>query len=265
MRRRRRGGQFALATFAHISPLPLPRSLARHFLNSAINLNPTDPMAYNELGVIAFANESYEEASQLFYHALGLIRKLEGGEEPEDLGFVKDIKDVFWEPTINNLGHCFRRLLRFSDAIFCHEAAWNLARLPSTTAALAFARHLDGDTDYAIEGYHSALGENPGDQFAQDMLDKALEESASRGVDDLLAGVGLTDTSNSLGGGSVGNGERGVSGVSGSISMDGGNNSSVNMLDSSASGMLEMSFKDQSSDFLDAASNASDDDVEMEM
>jgi len=180
-------------------------------------------MAYNELGVIAFANESFEEASQLFYHALGLVRKLEGGDEPEDLGFVVDVKDIFWEPTINNLGHCFRRLERFQDAIFCHEAAWNLTPLPSTTAALAFARHMDGDVEYAIEGYHNALGANPGDQFCQDMLNRALQEAATGGIDDLLAGTGPEgegegeDTSEVMGS-SIGEGSMGING--------GGNDSS---------------------------------------
>jgi tetratricopeptide (TPR) repeat protein len=220
-------------------------------------------MAYNELGVIAFANESYEESSQLFYHALSLIHKLEFGTEPTDLGFVKDIGEVFWEPTINNLGHCFRRLHRFADAIFCHEAAYNLVRLPSTTSALAFARHLDGDVDYAIEGYHSALGENGGDQFAMDMLDKALEESATRGIDDLLNGVGF-DNDNSTLGSSIGEGEGdGRRGMRFGEN-DSRENNEINMLDSSGEG-LEISFKDQSSDFLDAASNGSEDDVEMEV
>ena len=41
-------------------------------------------------------------------------------------------------------------------------------------------------------------------------------------------------------------------------------NNEINMLDSSGEG-LEISFKDQSSDFLDAASNGSEDDVEMEV
>ena len=38
-----------------------------------------------------------------------------------DIECVNRCIDVFWEPTINNLGQCYRKLQRYSDAIVCFE------------------------------------------------------------------------------------------------------------------------------------------------
>ena len=42
------------------------------------------------------------------------------------------IKDAYWEPTINNLGQCFRKLQRFEDAIFCLETALSITNNAGT-------------------------------------------------------------------------------------------------------------------------------------
>ena len=169
------------------------RSLARHFLHSAANLNPGDPVAFNELGVIAFKNESYDEAAQYLFHALRLCRRLESEGDDDDLAAAKDndedsdqdlriiatLRDSFWEATISNLGHCFRRLRRYEDSIFCLEVALGLENNAETMAALAFSKHLGGRVEEAIECYHAALAMNPGDSFSSEMLDKALEDALS--------------------------------------------------------------------------------------
>lgn len=49
-------------------------------------------------------------------------------------------------------------------------------RRASSYAALAFAHHLVGDLDRAIEYYHRSLGLRPDDAFAASMLSRALSE-----------------------------------------------------------------------------------------
>ena len=168
------------------------RSLAKHFLLSATNLNRSDPLAYNELGVVSFRQGECEEAAQLFFHSLRLAKRLgsfvEGappsaGDEDEDadLSIISEVEDPYFEPTINNLGQCFRKLRRFSDAIYCFEVALALVNNAGTRAALAFSKHLAGYVDDAIADYHEALAMKPDDAFSAEMLNKALEDLLSSG------------------------------------------------------------------------------------
>ncbi|GMI15274.1 hypothetical protein TrLO_g7840 [Triparma laevis f. longispina] len=160
------------------------RSLAKHFLLSASNLNNQDPLAFNELGVISFRQGEYEEAAQYFFHSLRLCKRLKKpeGEEDDDLNIILTISDTYWEPTINNLGQCFRKLQRFEDAIFCFETALSITNNAGTRAALAFSKHLNGDVDAAIADYHEALSMKPDDAFSAEMLNKALEDSMNLGM-----------------------------------------------------------------------------------
>ncbi|GMH75379.1 hypothetical protein TrST_g11702 [Triparma strigata] len=162
------------------------RSLARHFLLSASNLNNQDPLAFNELGVVSYRQGEYEEAAQYFFHALRLCKRLKkpDAEEEDDLNLLLMIKDAYWEPTINNLGQCFRKLQRFEDAIFCLETALSITNNAGTRAALAFSKHLSGNIDDAIADYHTALSLKPDDAFSAEMLNKALEDSMNLGMPD---------------------------------------------------------------------------------
>lgn len=55
-------------------------------------------------------------------------------------------------------------------------------RRASSFAALAFAHHLQGSLDLAIEYYHRALGLKPDDSFSSEMLFKALEDVLHTGT-----------------------------------------------------------------------------------
>ena len=85
--------------------------------------------------------------------------------------------DAYWEPTIFNLGHSYRKIRLFDAAAKCFVRCAALCPDKfSTYAALAFTEHLQGDLDAAIAHYHQALGLKPDDPFSTDMLSRALTE-----------------------------------------------------------------------------------------
>ena len=150
--------------------------LAQHALHAA--LPGGDPLCWHELGVVHFAKREYETAISWFGKALIAIVKLEksgGGDNPIEL-----IQNVYWEPTLFNMGHCYRKTLQFEQALQCYEQC--LVLVPdnsSALAALGFTKHLQCDLDGAIESYHQALAIKAEDPFCAEMLSRALEESLS--------------------------------------------------------------------------------------
>jgi anaphase-promoting complex subunit 6 len=242
------------------------RSLAKHFLSSAIGVSQ-DPLAYNELGVVEFRQGNWEEAASCFWNALRLCRRRssernEGSGEVDEeslAGLVSLITDKFWEPTINNLGHSLRKLRRFEEACICLEHALRLSCDASTKAALAYSRHLMGDLDGAIQGYHEALAIKPEDAFCSELLNKALMDAFEEG--------GLDFGEDAIGGGELGGGGGGGGG------MDESETSSLNLSNSmsrsgaSGGGMVFGSPSgseggglggDESSGFLDASGESGD-------
>jgi tetratricopeptide (TPR) repeat protein len=89
-------------------------------------------------------------------------------------------RDPYWEPTLFNLGHSFRKTRQFQQAQKCFERCVSLSPDKfSTYAALAFTKHLMSDLDGAIEYYHQALSCKPDDPFSTEMLNRALREALS--------------------------------------------------------------------------------------
>jgi len=139
-------------------------SLAEHFFGRAREICPSDPLVYNELGVLAYRNRDYTTAVSFLERAISLV--------PQPL-------TDRWEATVVNLAHANRKLNNFDDAIAWYERALSLApRVASTYTALGFTHQLKGNFQShmgeAIECYHKALGLRPDDTFAQEMLTLAL-------------------------------------------------------------------------------------------
>eukprot|EP00808_Paulinella_micropora_P009539 g24322.t1 len=138
--------------------------LAETTLSKTRELCPTDPLVYNELGVVAYRQRRWEQAVDHFQAALKLV--------PNDVVVRRQ-----WEPTLFNLGHCFRKLHRYDKAIAQYKEALVLVpKEASLYAAIGFTLHLKGQLDKCIEYYHKALSLNPQDSFTSDMLSRALEE-----------------------------------------------------------------------------------------
>ncbi|KAH7292522.1 hypothetical protein KP509_29G072200 [Ceratopteris richardii] len=148
-------------------------NLAQQFFMNARRICPTDPLIFNEMGVMAYRNKDYEAAVRNFRKTLRLI--------PLPLTEA-------WEATVVNLAHSLRKLMFYTEAITFYEKALALSsRSAGTYAALGFTHHLQGNTTLAIEYYHKALGLKPDDTFTVEMLNTALADECTRMSDRMPA------------------------------------------------------------------------------
>lgn len=143
--------------------------LAEQFFMQAKTICPSDPLVYNELGVVAYDMKEYNKAVWWFQKTLSHI--------PSSLSEM-------WEPTIVNLAHAYRKLKMYHEAISFYDKALTLStRSLSTYAGLAYTYHLQDNFPAAITYYHKALWLKPDDQFCTEMLTLALVDEARRGLD----------------------------------------------------------------------------------
>jgi len=138
--------------------------LAEQHLRLALDMDPSDHLLLNELGVVFYRNNALDDAARCFESALS---------QPE-------LADHERETAHLNYGHTLRRLGQLAAAQEHYEAALALnPRSAPTLAALGFLHQLRGDLAPAIELYHQALGLRPDYAFADDMLTRALAEAHS--------------------------------------------------------------------------------------
>ncbi|KAK9199105.1 hypothetical protein WN944_014292 [Citrus x changshan-huyou] len=147
------------------------------FFMQAKTICPSDPLVYNELGVVA-------------YHM------------KDTLAHIPSSLSEMWEPTVVNLAHAYRKLKIYHEAISCYERALTLLnRSLSTYAGLAYTYHLQKtarvyDNEFVSSGslvqdnfsaaityYHKALWLKPDDQFCTEMLSLALVDEGRHGID----------------------------------------------------------------------------------
>lgn len=141
--------------------------LAQEYLQTAHRLCPTDPIVLNELGVTAYQEDEVAAAIEYFNQALAA-----------EAGLGPDSKS--WMSCRTNLGHAYRRAGRMEEALAeFDEVLRGGARdvITYTTKALIL---LDmGHPLEATTTLHEALALNGQDPTANDLLQRAMEESAS--------------------------------------------------------------------------------------
>ncbi|PON98465.1 N-terminal acetyltransferase A, auxiliary subunit [Trema orientale] len=143
--------------------------LAEQFFMQAKSICPSDPLVYNELGVVAYHMKEYNKSVRWFEKTLAHI--------PSPLSEM-------WEPTVINLAHACRKLKLYEEAISYYEKALALStKSVSTYAGLAYTYHLQDNFTAAITYYHKALWLKPDDQFCTEMLSLALVDECRCGVD----------------------------------------------------------------------------------
>ncbi|XP_039126591.1 anaphase-promoting complex subunit 6 [Dioscorea cayenensis subsp. rotundata] len=136
--------------------------LAEQYFLQAKTICPSDPLVYNELGVVAYHMKEYPKAVQWF---------------EKTLARVASSLNEMWEPTLVNLAHAQRKLKMYHKAVSYYEKALTFSTQSlSTFAGLAYTYHLQGNFDAAIAHYHKALWLKPDDLFCTEMLSLALED-----------------------------------------------------------------------------------------
>ncbi|KAL8711701.1 MAG: hypothetical protein Q9220_003872 [cf. Caloplaca sp. 1 TL-2023] len=215
-------------------------NLAHEHLTTALELCDSDPLLLNELGVVFYHLDYLQEAVGMFHKALAVAAEI-------------DSEPTFWLSTKANLGHAYRRQHQWQLALECFQ---EVSRGGGGWAGGGAGGGLGGgggwaggsggggggvggrDKDLlsakglvflemgrcwdAIACFHEALGVQPQDPVATDLLARALEENCNLrgwGVGGRAGGGGgggggLGDGMSGGGiGGGLGGGEGGASGM----------------------------------------------------
>jgi anaphase-promoting complex subunit 6 len=142
-------------------------TLAEEFLKTAYGLCKTDPLLLNEMGIVKYHQDKPKEAIQYFAAALKIADEIHS--EPSA-----------WIAARTNLGHAFRRLRHFDRALAEFD---QVLRLGGKDAAIFGAKGLilmeQDKPEEAVVVLHEALAINPQDSIATELLNKALEETAT--------------------------------------------------------------------------------------
>ncbi|XP_054286100.1 cell division cycle protein 16 homolog [Macrosteles quadrilineatus] len=140
--------------------------LAERFLTQAHSIMPSDPFVIHELGTIAYQNADFKVAEQYFLKALEEVRKRD-----------KHIICDKWEPLLNNLGHTYRKLKNYDEALgYHHHALSILPKNPSTLTSIGFVQALQGKFVEAIESFHKVLTWKKDDSFSLTMLPYLIQQ-----------------------------------------------------------------------------------------
>ncbi|KAL3912067.1 MAG: hypothetical protein SGARI_001339 [Bacillariaceae sp.] len=170
--------------------------LAEHFLLAAHeSCHGTDALAMSELGVLNMHQKKLDHAIAWFLQALGAnadVLKESEKHHPTSLldvdaleSLVENVHDEYWEPTLYNLAHVYRKERFFDHAVVCLERCIALKESSSAYSALGYVLHLQAMTctekqdtnlllQQAIDTYHQALAKKPDAAFCTEMLTKAL-------------------------------------------------------------------------------------------
>eukprot|EP01016_Furgasonia_blochmanni_P003157 TRINITY_DN11235_c0_g1_i11.p1 TRINITY_DN11235_c0_g1~~TRINITY_DN11235_c0_g1_i11.p1 ORF type:complete len:360 (+),score=71.33 TRINITY_DN11235_c0_g1_i11:865-1944(+) len=108
----------------------------------ARDINPNDPLIYNEIGIIYFKQRIYPDARDMLTHALSLCT---------------NAKDYILETIYSNLAHTYRKLKETKNAIKFYEKCISInPKNPQTYFSLAFTYHISNQLNKAISYYHKS-------------------------------------------------------------------------------------------------------------
>lgn len=151
-------------------------TLAEEYLEVAASICSTDPLLLNERGVVHYHKNELATAEAYFIKAQRAAELLES--DPRG-----------WLSIKANLGHVYRRMGDYFQALEYFEEVLRITPQDSNIySAMGLANLQAGNIVQAIENFHSALAITPSDSVATDLLRRALEDSSSLAVWDMLIG-----------------------------------------------------------------------------
>ncbi|ORX96886.1 ApcC hetero-tetramer Cut9-Hcn1 [Basidiobolus meristosporus CBS 931.73] len=149
-------------------------ALAEEYLQASYKICNGDPCLLNELGVVYYQ-------SQLYDHAIEYLE--EANSVCEQINATQKLLLSIWV----NLGHVYRKVGRFEDALrFFNKALKLQSKLPDVIAAIGFIHYVKGELDEAIMQYHESLSIEPNNSQTIELLNCALEDAASTDFASLL-------------------------------------------------------------------------------
>ncbi|RDW81905.1 TPR-like protein [Coleophoma cylindrospora] len=151
-------------------------TLADEFLKTAYGLCRTDPLLLNEMGIVFYHQDRLRDAATMFTKAL---------EIAEDI----DSDSQAWVSTRANLGHTYRRLQNWDYALAEFEEVLRQGgKDPAIFCAKGLVLLEQRKPFDAVQMFHEALAISPQDAIATELLNRALDETAStapNGLDEL--------------------------------------------------------------------------------
>lgn len=137
--------------------------LAREYLRAAWDICQSDPLLLNELGIVFYQEEEWDQAIRCFSQALQIAADI----ETDPRAYVA---------TQANLGHAYRRVGRFEEAV---EQFDEVLRKGGKDAGVFAAKGLTllemGMPKEATVALHEALAVSPQDPIATDLLGRAMD------------------------------------------------------------------------------------------
>ncbi|KAA8894469.1 hypothetical protein FN846DRAFT_973860 [Sphaerosporella brunnea] len=141
-------------------------TLADEYLNTAFSLCKSDPLLLNELGVVFYHKDALKESIQLFKKALQIADEIDSNPKA-------------WVATKANLGHAYRRMDMFDEALECFAEVTRSAEGndASVYSAIGLCHLQAGRPWEATVALHEALAISPQDPVATELLEKALKKN----------------------------------------------------------------------------------------
>lgn len=145
-------------------------TLADEFLKTAYGLCKTDPLLYNEMGIVFYHQDRLEDAVTMFSKALEIVEEIDSDPNA-------------WIATRTNLGHAFRRLQQWELALNeFDEVLRQGGKDPAVFCAKGLVLMEERRPFEAVQVFHEALAISPQDSIATELLNKALDETVEGGV-----------------------------------------------------------------------------------
>lgn len=144
-------------------------TLADEFLKTAYGLCKTDPLLLNEMAVVFYHQDRLPEAVHIFTKALEIAEEIDS--DPQ-----------VWIWTRSNLGHAYRRLRLWDEAMQEFDEVLRQGGKDPTVFCSKGLVLMEQNRPYeAVQVFHEALAISPQDAIATELLNKALMETASGG------------------------------------------------------------------------------------
>ena len=143
-------------------------SVAEEFLKTAYSLCKTDPLLLNEMGIVFYHQDRTRDAVAMFSKALEVAEEIDSDSQA-------------WMAARTNLGHAYRRLRMFKQALQeFDEVLREGGKDPAVFCAKGLIYLELRRPEEAVNVLHEALAIHPQDPIATELLNKALDESSGR-------------------------------------------------------------------------------------